>query len=368
MASARAALEAELSVSPTAQLPSAAITLTGCSSSRGGPPQTLAMLSHVDGAKAIIIGRNVVCDVRFEHKSISRKHAVIYESENKVRISTAAARPCFPCTRKCAPYSSCSCSCSCSFSFSLHLSHSSCLSSLRQVILQDVGAKKGIFLNGSRMEGGAKAIVNSGDKLKFGSMEEEFKVHVEDPPAPVPAPAAPESDVSSHSAPPPTADTSNMTARQIREMEIAEMMKSLDSEQTYTKYVAPESEGVEEENDEGVATEKNSGYKKLGLPVSHEVVIKSANKTITALECDPSGARLIVGSLDYNLRCYNFAGMDSSHRPFRDLTAENGNPIVAMSASPNGEKFVCATSSAQPKVFTRDGAEEIHFVKVRLGR
>jgi WD40 repeat protein len=157
-----------------------------------------------------------------------------------------------------------------------------------------------------------------------------------------------------------------MTARQIRELEIKEMMESFDQEQTYEKYQKPQEEEEEEEEEEEVEAKANDGYRQLNIPVSHSVNITSSSKTISSVSLDPSNTRLMCGSVDNGLRCYNFSGMDSSHKPFRDVIPDDGSPIVCLdggSVLGKGDKILVCTSSAQPRVLDRDAKELKCFVK-----
>jgi hypothetical protein len=55
------------------------------------------------------------------------------------------------------------------------------------------------------------------------------------------------------------------------------------------------------------------------IPRSHEIKLVHGSKPISALALDPSGARVISGSVDYDLKFWDFAGMDPSLRSFRKL-------------------------------------------------
>ena len=59
-------------------------------------------------------------------------------------------------------------------------------------------------------------------------------------------------------------------------------------------------------------------------------------KAVTALHLDASGARLLSGSHDYQLRMFDFGGMKADLRSFRSLEPAEGHPVVAVSniASP----------------------------------
>lgn len=53
------------------------------------------------------------------------------------------------------------------------------------------------------------------------------------------------------------------------------------------------------------------------LPVTHEAILKGHTKTVTAMDIDHSGSRVITGSLDYSVRVYDFNGMKNDMRSFR---------------------------------------------------
>jgi WD repeat-containing protein 70 len=114
--------------------------------------------------------------------------------------------------------------------------------------------------------------------------------------------------------------------------------------------------------------------KRLGLPVSHEVVLGggggssgssgASSKAVTALALDPSGSRLAVGTADYLLRLYDFGSMDRGHKPVRELTPVEGHPVHAVAFAPNGERFIVASGHAKARVFdARDGAPLATTVK-----
>jgi hypothetical protein len=127
-----------------------------------------------------------------------------------------------------------------------------------------------------------------------------------------------------------------------------------------------EDERMQQDNDE--ASERASQHRaaaiyRLGLPVSHEVVMPGHSKTVSVVAMDPGGARCVTGSLDYTIRLYDFGGMDRSHRSFREITPEDGHPIRGISWSPSGDRFVVATGGARPRVYDRDGQPIVTFIK-----
>ena len=48
---------------------------------------------------------------------------------------------------------------------------------------------------------------------------------------------------------------------------------------------------------------------------------------ISALAVDPNGARLLTGAYDYNLKMWDFAGMDANFRSFRTTTPCGSNRV-----------------------------------------
>lgn len=99
------------------------------------------------------------------------------------------------------------------------------------------------------------------------------------------------------------------------------------------------------------------------IPASHEVQLEHSNKTVTALALDPSGARLVTGSFDYDLRFWDFAGMDSSLQSFRTLRPCECHPIRHIEYSKTGDSLLVIAGNAQAKVLDRDGFEILECVK-----
>jgi hypothetical protein len=75
-------------------------------------------------------------------------------------------------------------------------------------------------------------------------------------------------------------------------------------------------DGEEEDEEEEEEREESMVDK---IPRSHEIKLVHGSKPITALSLDPSGARVISGGVDYDLKFWDFAGMDPSLRSFRKL-------------------------------------------------
>ncbi|KAK9476587.1 WD40-repeat-containing domain protein [Lipomyces japonicus] len=100
------------------------------------------------------------------------------------------------------------------------------------------------------------------------------------------------------------------------------------------------------------------------LPLTHQFTIKQHAKTVSALDVDPAGTRLLSGSYDYHLNLYDFASMSlSSLSPFRSFEPADAHLIHAAKFSPSGDAILVITGSSQAKVFSRDGKDEREFVR-----
>jgi WD40 repeat protein len=53
------------------------------------------------------------------------------------------------------------------------------------------------------------------------------------------------------------------------------------------------------------------------FPITHEITLKDHTKVISALALDPSGARVVSGSHDYDCKLWDFGGMDMRCKPFK---------------------------------------------------
>lgn len=91
--------------------------------------------------------------------------------------------------------------------------------------------------------------------------------------------------------------------------------------------------------------------------------MEHGNKAVVALAAEPSGSRLVSGSVDYQVCFWDFAGMDSSMRSFRSLTPCENHPIKSIKYSCTGEMILVVSGMSQAKVLDRDGFEVAECVK-----
>ncbi|KIM48429.1 hypothetical protein M413DRAFT_440158 [Hebeloma cylindrosporum] len=99
------------------------------------------------------------------------------------------------------------------------------------------------------------------------------------------------------------------------------------------------------------------------FPITHEITLKDHTKVVSALALDPSGARIISGSHDYDCKLWDFGGMDMRCKPFKSWEPAGTYYVHDLKFSNDGTKFLCLSGTTQAKIFDRDGEEQATFVK-----
>nr|XP_027194348.1 gastrulation defective protein 1 homolog [Dermatophagoides pteronyssinus] len=99
------------------------------------------------------------------------------------------------------------------------------------------------------------------------------------------------------------------------------------------------------------------------LPISHEIELKHGNKSVTALALDPNGARLVSGGIDYEVKFWDFGGMDQSLQSFRTITPCQSHSIKHLEFSSNGEFILVISGSCIAKLIDRDGYVKAETIK-----
>merc|ERR1719278_64684 len=99
------------------------------------------------------------------------------------------------------------------------------------------------------------------------------------------------------------------------------------------------------------------------LPWTHEIQLRHGDKAITSLALDPGGARVLSGGIDYELKFWDFAGMDPSLRSFRSKKPMDCHALNDLKYSSSGDKILVCANNAQFKVLGRDGDELFESVK-----
>ena len=99
------------------------------------------------------------------------------------------------------------------------------------------------------------------------------------------------------------------------------------------------------------------------LPISHEIEFKHGNKSITALALDPNGARLVTGAIDYEVKYWDFQGMDSTLQSFRTIRPCQSHSIKHLEYNSNGELILVVSGSCIAKLVDRDGFVKAETIK-----
>ncbi|KAG6837117.1 hypothetical protein H0H93_014423 [Arthromyces matolae] len=101
------------------------------------------------------------------------------------------------------------------------------------------------------------------------------------------------------------------------------------------------------------------------FPITHELLLKDHTKVVSALALDPSGARIVSGSHDYDCKLWDFGGMDSQCKPFKSWEPAGTNYVNDLKYSNDGQKILVISGTNQARLFDRDG-EEVYVVLNRV--
>ena len=129
----------------------------------------------------------------------------------------------------------------------------------------------------------------------------------------------------------------------------------------------------EDDDDEDEDDEDDEEDEDDEFPTSHEMILKTHDRAVTALTLDPSGTRMITGSSDCTLKLHDFASMTpTTIRAFKsvDPSAEKGSantethPIHQALFNPlSPSQVLVVNASPQAKIMSRDGDIVTTFVK-----
>ncbi|XP_060951209.1 WD repeat-containing protein 70-like [Limanda limanda] len=129
----------------------------------------------------------------------------------------------------------------------------------------------------------------------------------------------------------------------------------------YTGSTAHSDDDDDEEEEEADDADEDNPVKKI--PDTHEITLQHCTRTVSALGLDPSGARLVTGGYDYDVRFWDFAGMDQSLQAFRSLQPCECHQINHVQYSVTGDVILVISGNAQAKVLDRDGFNVMECVK-----
>uniref|UniRef100_A0A8C7ZZN8 WD repeat-containing protein 70 n=1 Tax=Oryzias sinensis TaxID=183150 RepID=A0A8C7ZZN8_9TELE len=125
-----------------------------------------------------------------------------------------------------------------------------------------------------------------------------------------------------------------------------------------------DSDDEDDDDDEGGTQEDDDDQDPVKkIPDTHEIILQHGTKTVSALALDPSGARLVTGGYDYDVRFWDFAGMDQSLQAFRSLQPCDCHQIKSLQYSITGDVLLVVSGNAQAKVLDRDGFNVMECIK-----
>ncbi|KAJ4926400.1 hypothetical protein JOQ06_008574 [Pogonophryne albipinna] len=120
---------------------------------------------------------------------------------------------------------------------------------------------------------------------------------------------------------------------------------------------------AEEDDDERSRVPDDDDNPVKKIPDTHEITLQHGTRTVSALALDPSGARLVTGGYDYDVRFWDFAGMDQALQAFRSLQPCECHQIKSLQYSNTGDVILVVSGNAQAKVLDRDGFNVMECVK-----
>lgn len=118
-----------------------------------------------------------------------------------------------------------------------------------------------------------------------------------------------------------------------------------------------------EDSDSEDSEEEDENDLSKKIPTSHEAQMLHGERAVTSLAIEPSGTRLVSGGLDFEVKFWDFAGMDANMRSFRGLKPCESHVIRNLEYSATGDKILVIPGSSQAKVLDRDGHEQLECVK-----
>ncbi|ELT90276.1 hypothetical protein CAPTEDRAFT_205054 [Capitella teleta] len=120
-------------------------------------------------------------------------------------------------------------------------------------------------------------------------------------------------------------------------------------------------EDEEDEDDESEEEEDDNPL--LRIPTSKEIVLDHGDKAASAIALDPAGARLVTGGFDYQVKFWDFQGMNTTLNSFRTTTPCDRHPVKHLEYSHTGDMILVVTGHAKAKVVDRDGHDKLTTTK-----
>ena len=90
-----------------------------------------------------------------------------------------------------------------------------------------------------------------------------------------------------------------------------------DNEESEDDDSGPAPPPIQEEPEYDPSDQENDDEDFPQFPITHEITLKDHTKVVSGLALDPSGARIVSGSHDYDCKLWDFGGMDMRCKPFK---------------------------------------------------
>ncbi|XP_025405404.1 gastrulation defective protein 1 homolog [Sipha flava] len=158
---------------------------------------------------------------------------------------------------------------------------------------------------------------------------------------------------------PPVPDEIKIPTNNVQNLSVNESDKKKEAE----KLICLKDDSDEDDESDDDDDNDDDSSKQIKIPIESQVSLNHGTKAVTALCIDPPGVRLASGSVDYEVRLWDFAGMDQTLRSFRTLNPCGNHPIKCVKYSPTGDRLLVISGMSQAKVLDRDGHELWECVK-----
>lgn len=97
------------------------------------------------------------------------------------------------------------------------------------------------------------------------------------------------------------------------------------------------------------------------FPISNSTKLLAHSKTVSIIEIERNGSRMITASHDYSMAFWEWSSMDSRLLPFRSVEPIEANKLSSVKFSPDGKLVIVSSSSLRPKLYDRHGGEIKEF-------
>lgn len=158
-------------------------------------------------------------------------------------------------------------------------------------------------------------------------------------------------------------DDNNKEPNQLRRETVSKPITSHEPRPTFVKPSLIIKSKESNDSSDSEVSDSEHEQEDVIIPVTEHLTITHGNKAVVALAVDPAGARLASGSVDYDVKFWDFAGMDSTFQSFRSMTPCGNYPIKTLQYSSTGDAVLVVSGMSQAKVLDRDGHELIECVK-----